>query len=192
MEKVVVFIDGSNVLFSAINSGISPAFDYSKLVKKLVGDRKLVRAYFYDAPLKQNDEPERYKKQQSFLEHLRMTEYFELRLGRLVAQTKNGVTSQHQKGVDVKIAVDMMDFGSNGSYDTAILMSGDSDLVSAVEYVKRIGRHVELAFFDKCYELKKASDKFTPLTKELFADCQRDPKNLSAKGPAKILKPAKI
>jgi hypothetical protein len=47
----------------------------------------------------------------------------------------------------------------------------DSDLVPAVEYVKAEGRQVELAFFDKCWELKNACDSFLEFDVSYFDDC---------------------
>lgn len=161
MERVCVFIDGSNLFFSLINNGIRTNFDYGKFVQKLVGkDRKLVRIYYYDAPLNQVTDPQRYKGQQRFLGQLANVDYLEIRFGRLARG--------RQKGVDVKLAVDMIDYAIHDCYDTAILVSGDSDLVPAVQLVKSTGRHVELSFFDKCYHLQQVCDKTLILNKGFF------------------------
>jgi uncharacterized LabA/DUF88 family protein len=77
----------------------------------------------------------------------------------------------HQKGVDVRIAIDMLFYGSTDKYDTAILVSGDSDLVPAVEAVKSYGKHVELAFFKYCRDLQNSCDIFIELNKNYFANC---------------------
>lgn len=51
----------------------------------------------------------------------------------------------YEKGVDVKIATDMVAMAYSGEYDVAILANGDSDLAPAVREVRRIGRSVENA-----------------------------------------------
>ena len=165
MDRVCVFIDGSNLFFAMINRKINADFDYGKFVAKLVGNnRKLIRTYYYDAPVKKNDDFKRYKNQQRFFSKLNRIEYLDIRYGR--------IERGRQKGVDVKLAVDMIDYAINNCYDTAILVSGDSDLVSAVELVKSTGKHVELAFFDKCYHLQQACDKQNVLTIDFFGDCR--------------------
>lgn len=160
----MVFIDGANLFFSAIDQNVKPNFSYEKLARKLVGSgRKLLRAYYYDAPLDQKTDPERYRKQQSFLSHVDKLSYFEVRRGRMF----NG----RQKGVDVRMAVDMVNYGFKNTYDVAIVVSADSDLVPAVEYVKAEGKQVELAFFDKCWNLKNACDSFIEFSADFFNDC---------------------
>ncbi|MBN1213268.1 MAG: NYN domain-containing protein [candidate division Zixibacteria bacterium] len=153
MERVMIFIDGANLFFSAIDLSIKPNFDYLKFVQKLVGpERKLMRVYYYDAHIDQRVDPERYKRQQKFLLGMNRLSYFEFRKGRML----NG----RQKGVDVRIAVDMVTYGFKNNYDIAIIVSADSDLVPAVENIKAEGKQVELAFFDKCWELKNSCDTF--------------------------------
>jgi len=162
----MVFIDGSNLFFAMIDNVESPKLDYQKFVRRLCGtNRKLVRAYYYDAPVKQQEDLARYQKQQRFFNALRNLEYFDVRLGR--------IERGRQKGVDVLLAVEMIKYAENEAYDTAIIVSGDSDLVPAVELVKSMGRHVEVAFFDQCYHLKGVADKMIVLTPAFFADCQR-------------------
>lgn len=50
--------------------------------------------------------------------------------------------SFHEKGVDVKIAVEMIRFARENAYDVAYLLSSDTDLVPAVEEVKSFGKKV--------------------------------------------------
>jgi uncharacterized LabA/DUF88 family protein len=164
MERVMVFIDGANLFFSAIDLSIKPDFEYIKFVQKLVGkDRKLMRVYYYDAHIDQKTDPQRYRRQQIFLQKMNGLKYFEVRKGRMF----NG----RQKGVDVRIAVDMVTHGFKNNYDIAVIVSADSDLVPAVENIKAEGKQVELAFFDKCWELKNSCDTFIELTPDFFNDC---------------------
>ena len=51
-EKVSVYIDGSNLYHTLRNTT-------AREVAKLVGSRRLVRAYYYNAPVDQ--EPDRYR-----------------------------------------------------------------------------------------------------------------------------------
>src|SRR3990172_369846 len=51
----------------------------------------------------------------------------------------------YEKGVDVKIATDMVALAYAGEYDVAVLVSGDGDLAPAVHQIRRTGRRVETA-----------------------------------------------
>lgn len=114
-------------------------------------------------------EIERYKRQMKFLEALRRTPYFEVVLGRLVLHNSSYI----EKGVDVAIAVDMLDLQS--TYETAVLISGDSDFCRAVQVVKRGGKHVENATTRtiSSRELQQACDVFYLLDDEYLKDCWR-------------------
>jgi len=73
-----------------------------------------------------------------------------------------------EKGVDVKIAIDMVMLAYRGSCDSIILVSNDSDLLPAVKAVKDIGKEVEYIGFEKTYSISLlgASDRKKLLTEE--------------------------
>lgn len=45
-----------------------------------------------------------------------------------------------QKGVDVLLATDMVNLAHEESYDVAIILSGDTDMIEAVKLIKSMGR----------------------------------------------------
>lgn len=49
----------------------------------------------------------------------------------------------HEKGVDVRLAVEMIRNARENEYDQAFLVSSDTDLVAAVEEVKSLGKTVQ-------------------------------------------------
>lgn len=51
----------------------------------------------------------------------------------------------HEKGIDVRIALDMLMGAVKDAFDVAILVSADSDLVPALEAVLEVGKRVEVA-----------------------------------------------
>ena len=166
-ERVGIFIDGSN-FYHALKGKFSRAtVDFAKLAELLVGDRQLVRIYYYSAPYPQSHAKAR--DQQRFFTNLRRTPYLELRLGTL--QPKAG--TYIQKGVDVQLAVNMIDFAYHNTYDTAVLVSGDSDFACAVQFVKNMGKHVELAAVEgqSCFQLCAACDKTIILDASQMSQC---------------------
>jgi len=164
-KRVMIFIDGSN-LYHALKAAIRHArIDFQHLCERLVGPgRDLVRAYYYNSPVNQAEVPEQYRKQQKFFGYLRRLPYFEVRLGRLARRGDHLV----EKGVDVRLAVDMLANASTDLYDVAVLLSGDADFSDAVQAVKNLGKHVELAYplaRSLAGQLRDTCDVFVPLTK---------------------------
>ena len=67
-ERVIIFIDGSNFyhLLKDIfgKSKTLMNFDFENFTKFIVKDRRLVRTYYYSAPLDRKKDEETYSKQQ--------------------------------------------------------------------------------------------------------------------------------
>ena len=127
--RVAIFIDGSNLFYAALQLGIE--IDYSKLLYRLTGGSRLLRAFFYTGVDRTNE------KQQGFLLWMRRNGY------RVIAKDLVQLPDGSKKAnLDVEIAVDMM--ALVGAYDTAILVSGDGDLAYAVDAVSYRGARVEV------------------------------------------------
>jgi len=170
MNRVAIFIDGSNFYHGCRNAlPAGTAVDFSALARKLVGERQLIRIYFYTAVVRRADGEQRYENQQKFLERLNHLDYFQVKLGRLMPRGNTVV----EKGVDVNIAVDMLRYAYSDAYDTAILVTGDGDFATAVEAVKDRGKHVENAYFavGRSQELQRVCDRFIQLDETYLLDC---------------------
>ena len=171
-ERVIIFIDGSNFyhilkdIFG--NSKTLINFDFENFAKFIVKDRKLVRTYYYSAPLDRKKDEDTYSKQQKFFEKIKKFPDFELVLCRMQKDKVDGEIIYSVKEDDIHIAVDMVKLAYNGAYDTAILISTDGDFVPAINAVKEKGKKVENIGFHKkfSWHLKQKSDRFTQLDKE--------------------------
>lgn len=127
--RVAIFIDGSNLFYAALQLGIE--IDYTKLLCRLTGGSRLLRAFFYTGVDRTNE------KQQGFLLWMRRNGY------RVISKDLVQLPDGSKKAnLDVEIAVDMMSLV--GSYDTAVLVSGDGDLAYAVNAVSYRGVRVEV------------------------------------------------
>ena len=130
--KVAIFIDGNNLFHAARFHNID--IDYNKLLRVLLGDGRLFRAFFYtgvDAGA---------ERQQGFLLWMRRNGF------RVVQkELKTFYDGSRKANLDVEIAVDMLSLA--GRYDTAVLVSGDEDFVYAVNAVAYKGCRVEIAGF---------------------------------------------
>jgi len=143
-DRVAIFIDGSN-LYHALRGNLG-RFDlnFAEFVSKLSGDRRLFRTYYYNVLQDSIQRPDGYREQQEFLDVLRKTPYLEVRLG----STKLAQGIPVEKGIDIMLATDLLYFAWNDFYDTAVLVSGDSDFAYALQAIKNMGKHVEVAYFE--------------------------------------------
>ncbi len=161
-ERVSIFIDGSN-LYHHVKTVFGHAqIDLGRFADWLVGGRKLIRTYYYNAPVPSERDPDRHKRQQRFFDALSRIPYLEVRLGRLEPR---GESVYVEKGVDVRIAVDMLSMAFRNAYDTAVLVSCDGDFSHVVDAVRDIGKHVEVACFEKSYHIRRSADKVIDLNK---------------------------
>lgn len=173
-DKVNIYIDGSNLYHTLRSVARRRDVDFGKLTAKLVGNRKLVRAYYYNAPVDQAREPDLYKNQQKFFEALRGIDYFEVILGRLIYRNWPD-ERPYEKGIDIKIATDMLVHGHRSNYDVAILVSGDTDFADAIQAVKDLGLHVEVALPDLSgsKRLREVADRVVLINGDFLSDCWR-------------------
>lgn len=143
-DRVAIFIDGSN-LYHALRSNLGRYdLNFAEFTKKLCGARRLFRTYYYNVLQDPEQRSEAYREQQDFLNALRETPYLEVRLG----GTKLAQGTPVEKGIDVMLATDLLQFAWNNLYDVAVLVSGDSDFAYALQAVKNVGKHVEVAYFE--------------------------------------------
>ena len=139
MCKTTIFIDAGYLI--AVTLKKSKRVDLVKLSKALAKD-SWEKTIFYDALPKFGTE--RYSKAQRFHSKISKLDKFEVRLGRL---QYDGHGRPTQKGVDMKLGIDLVQMSMKGDLDTAILIAGDSDFLYAVEKAQEANAKVRLAHF---------------------------------------------
>lgn len=173
MEKVMIFIDGSNFFYGMrANLGEEINIDFKKFINNLISvekNRELVRTYYYNVSVNIMDDEEKFKDQQKFFKQLGTIPNFEIKLGKLVKRGSRRI----EKGVDVLLATDMLFFAIQKLYDTAILVSGDADFSYVVERIKNYVKHVEYAYFlrGRSLEIQKVCDKYIELNNSFLESC---------------------
>ncbi len=143
-DRVAIFIDGSNLYHALKNNFGRYDLYFTGFISKLCSSRPLFRTYYYNVLQEPAKWPDAYKEQQEFLEVLNKTPYLEVRLGK----TKVAQGIPIEKGIDIMLATDLLYFAWNNAYDVAVLVSGDSDFAYALQAVKNMGKHVEVAYFE--------------------------------------------
>ncbi len=196
MERVAIFIDGSN-FYHALKAAFGRAsVKFDELALALTNratDRKLLRVHYYNAAYDQSTDPQGYAKQQAFLANLRRTPYVTLNLGRLerrhidwpdidvdkrrkIEEVLGQPLPEYthvEKGVDTQLVVDMVRLAVANTYDVAVLVSGDGDFAPAVEFVKQLGKHVELGRVQNwpCNRLRDVCDIEIAIDEDMLRSC---------------------
>ena len=151
MSKTILFIDGENFINKAEevlrSQGIDKykvdiaAIDLDKLFKEPLKGFNFSRKIFYAAKL--HIHPETKKKSEELIGFQRklrnnLIKYgFEFVIaGNVRAQKVGDRLVFREKGVDVRIAVDLVSLACDGKLETAILCSSDSDLQPAIKEVR--------------------------------------------------------
>jgi uncharacterized LabA/DUF88 family protein len=150
MERVAVFVDGSNFYNKLKELSIrhTPNFDYRGLAEWLALGRTIVECGYYVGAVRAkagDAKAEAMKNQQVNLFNNLQSKRQRFIVHRGYIMENRGV--YHEKGVDVKIAVDMLAGAYEDRYDTAILLSSDTDLIPVIQKVRALGKAVEYIGF---------------------------------------------
>lgn len=178
---IAIFIDGSNLFYCLTTEFNRLDLDYRKFAEELTGlageDTRLVRVYYYDAPVRRENDPQRYERQQRFLDYLRELPQFRVELGRLEGPPDN----LREKGVDIRLATDMLQYVN--TYDVAILVTGDGDFAYVVRAVQNLGKQVINAIGPRSQsrELRQTCDFMITIDQDLLERCARSKQ--SKRGP---------
>jgi len=166
ISRVCVYVDGSNFYHIVLKKlGVKDTeFDYEALTKYLVGNEILGESgkrYYVGTVQAQNNIPnEAFSRQQALFTYLR-SHNWEIKHSPLRKRVEEVVIDDRidayekikaiginiikverwrEKGIDVKLAVDLMVGAIDNKYDTAIVVSSDTDLVPAIDWVRKRGR----------------------------------------------------
>lgn len=153
-QRVGVFVDASNMYHSS-KALYQTNVNFGKILEQAVDGRRLIRAIAY--VIKSSTQEE-----QSFFEALEK-QGFEVR-----SKDLQVFASGAKKGDwDVGITLDAITFADR--LDTIVLVSGDGDFTSLVEYLKVTkGCRVEVMAFAESasMKLKEAADEFIDLSQD--------------------------
>lgn len=129
--RLVIFIDAANVIYSL--RSLKWKIDYKKLQRYFQKYFNLVDIYFYFAYRKESGG------QRNLLEML-SRKGFKLRIKEVKFIKVNRNTVIMKGNCDVELTIDMI--ALLRKYDTAVLMSGDSDFAALVKFVQKRGKKV--------------------------------------------------
>jgi uncharacterized LabA/DUF88 family protein len=148
MERVIIFIDNSNIFQGFRKYDIKA--DYEQLKQIICMNRKLEAIYLYEGVVYPIS-PQKKK----WYEDLKEKSGYIIK----ASFDKIAKSNAFEKKVDIQIAIDMVSLAYENAYDTGILLTGDGDFIPVVQKIKDLGKRVELWAFR--YSLAQAlKDEF--------------------------------
>lgn len=142
-ERTIILIDGSNFFHRLRELKLSHLihFDYKNFTSLLCGKNQTIWTRYYIGRIRAaaNDEKRRQLmgKQQQLFQNLRKSGW-EISCGYMLKSEDQ----YHEKGVDVLMAVDLISGAYENEFDTAILVSSDTDLIPALKKVRKLGKKI--------------------------------------------------
>jgi uncharacterized LabA/DUF88 family protein len=190
MERIAIFIDGANFSYGiiSINKRYSDfRFDFEKYFKFLTKGGTFAGFWYYTCPLKGSQTLNTDQQiMMSRLEkitgsHCRMCKiqknlqesYQHVQPSPTIMSTPASNTTRttySNKMDDVWMAVDMVNEAWKNTFDTAIMISGDGDLLPAVNFViKEKNKKVHLVGFPgrTSYSLVESCSSYQPVSKRI-------------------------
>jgi uncharacterized LabA/DUF88 family protein len=150
-ERVAAYIDGFNLYFGIRKEGRRHLWlDLEGLVQSLLKPHQQLVALRYFTARMRND-PAAEQHQETYLKALEAhSSVLEIRQGRFQRKSKSCYACRaswieyEEKETDVSLAVSLLEDGVNGLYDTALIISADSDMTPAVRALKRLAPTVRV------------------------------------------------
>ncbi len=162
LQRVMVFIDHSNVIHSIIKLRRSNPnqwvrwYDPLKLAKHLVGGRTFSGLYFFCTPppaylLTLTDiDRQKHNKQLGYYSAIYKLSDVNVKYGR-TAGNKDDV---HEKNLDTQLTSELQKCAYENKFDTAIVIANDGDYESGIATVKSLKKKIELAYFKGMCSMK--------------------------------------
>jgi len=126
LDRVAIFIDGENIHYSAKH--LNMRLDYLKLCRRIAGDRRLIRSYFYTAVSNQSEG------KIDFINFLKLNGFAVITKEIKSFNDGEGSARNVRGSLDMEMAIDAMEMSNH--VDTIVLCTGDGDfkpLVHALE-----------------------------------------------------------
>jgi uncharacterized LabA/DUF88 family protein len=158
MNRTVIYIDAFNLYFGALKGTPFRWLNIEKLCKVLLPNNDIYKIKYYTALVKpRKKDPNQPIRQQTYLRALKtipnvtiiyghfLSHEVEMPLAESIEENLRyvKVIKTEEKGSDVNIATHLIDDAYQNEYDTAVIISNDSDLLEPIRIVtERLGKIV--------------------------------------------------
>ena len=194
MQRIAVYIDGLNLYYGMKSMGWRRYYwlDVQRLSENLLRPYQRLQfvRYFTAKFLPDDNDPGQVERQDAYLQALsslpKVRIQYGLHIPKTITCSRCGAASltYEEKMTDVNIAIALLEDANNNLYDTAILISADSDLTRPIEVVRQkfANKRVLAAFPPKRHsqDLSEVATRAIHLGRDLLRDSQL---------PAPVIKP---
>jgi hypothetical protein len=146
--KAIVYVDGFNLYYGALKGTPYKWLNLDKLCRLLLPRNQIVAIKYFTAQVSARPhDPGQPTRQQAYLRALQTIPHLEIIYGHFLAhevymplvsnpsqQVK--VIKTEEKGSDVNLATHLVNDGHRGRYETAVLITNDSDLLESLKIVR--------------------------------------------------------
>ena len=145
MERIIAYVDGFNMYFGLKSSGWRRYYwlNIQELAHNLLlANQQLIFTKYFTTRV--SDPPDKQRRQATFIEALETLSDFKIFYGhyqlnpRVCRRCGFPDNVPNEKMTDVNIAVELLTDAFQDQFDTALLVSADSDLTAPVAAVKRL------------------------------------------------------
>lgn len=163
IKRVQIFIDGGNFYHLVLKKlGIKEYdFLFNDFIEFLANGREIVGKRYYKGTVREKEGDKESKEkmsEQTKLFNILKNDSWDSKTSKLRVRTEKikiddrvsnykelkekgiheiELTKMREKGIDVKLATDLIVGAVDGKYDTAILISSDSDLIPAIDWIRK-------------------------------------------------------
>lgn len=206
-KRSIIYIDGFNFYYGALKDSPYKWLNLQTYFERLRQDDDVQKIWYFTARVSGAAA----SRQIPYLEALLTLPKIEIKYGLFKDKTQkckvigcNLPAAQkkykvpEEKGTDVNIALQMIDDAYQGLCDRIILVSGDSDLVPAIELVKKRHPQIQVSVYipatnqkrGAACELRNCSDKSHTLTPNNLMEKSQFPTTISTSAITSITKPS--
>lgn len=186
MQRVTVYIDGFNLYYGLRDKNWRRYFwlDFHRLSEKLLlPNQVLVEVHYFTTKVNPaSSNPGKFKRQRTFLEAIESLQNVRIHYGyhlpKIMSCPSCGSSWQtyEEKMTDVNIAVELLGDAQDNAFDTAIIVSADSDLAGPVQAVRRRypNKRVIIAFPPEraSKKLRQVATGYFTIGRDVFRDSQ--------------------
>lgn len=146
-ERIIVYVDGFNLYFGMVEAGFKHLkwLNLRLLVENLIKQNQEIVAIKYFTS-RVNNNPDKQKRQTTYIEALQSVDieiyYGHYQSDRVECKLCGNIWAKYnEKMTDVNIATQIIIDAYQDKYDTAMLISGDSDLVPPIKAIHGNFKH---------------------------------------------------
>lgn len=179
-SKTIIYVDGFNLYYGALKKPNFKWLDLEKLCSLILPQNEIVKIKYFTALVSQTEEnPSAPVCQLTYLRALKTLPKVEIHYGHYLTQHKPRRLSKfpdlpvrviipEEKGSDVNLASHLLHDAHKNRFETAVVISNDSDLVAPIRFIREdLGVGKEVGIFNPqendSVQLKKFASFYRPL-----------------------------